>query len=74
MENAFYNCVNLNDRAYTILTNMLPNANQLTNQYISNIGLDINKFNTDQLNILNIKGYVDAVPKTIQNYYEIKWE
>lgn len=74
MENAFYNCVNLNDRAYTILTNMLPNANQLTNQYISNIGLDINKFNTDQLNILNIKGYVDAVPKTIQNYYEIQWE
>lgn len=61
MENTFYNCVNLNDRAYTTLTNMLPNANQLTNQYISNIGLDINKFNTDQLNILNIKGYVDAV-------------
>lgn len=61
MENAFYNCINLNERAYSTLTNMLPNANQLTNQYISNIGLDINKFNTDQLNILNIKGYVDAV-------------
>lgn len=61
MENTFYNCVNLNDEAYITLTNILPNANQLTNQYISNIGLDINKFNTDQLNILNIKGYMDAI-------------
>lgn len=61
MENTFYNCSNLDERAYNTLTNILPNANQLTNQYISNIGLDINKFNTDQLNILNIKGYVDAV-------------
>ena len=74
MENTFYNCVNLNDRAYNIITNILPNASQLTNQYISNIGLDINKFTNEQINILNVKGYIDAVPKTIQNYYEIQWE
>ena len=40
---------------------MLPNANQLTNQYISNIGLNINNFTSAQITILNQKGYVDAV-------------
>ena len=62
MENTFYNCVNLNDRAYFTLTNILPNANQLTNQYLTNIGLNISKFSNNQLNTLNSKGYIDAIP------------
>lgn len=76
MENTFYNCVSLNDRAYNIITNILPNASQLTNLYISNIGLDVNKFTNEQINILNVKGYIDAIVPgpAIQNYYEIQWE
>ena len=59
MENAFYNCINLSHNSYAVITNMLPQASQLTNTYISNIGLNINKFNEDQINILKEKGYSD---------------
>ena len=41
---------------------MLPLASNLTNQYISNIGLNTSNFTYEQLQILNTKGYVDAIP------------
>lgn len=62
MENTFLNCNNLSSVSYTKITNMLPNASNLANQYLSNIGLNISKFNNNQLNILNSKGYIDAIP------------
>lgn len=74
MENTFYNCGNLSEFAYTAITNMLPLASNLTNQYLSNIGLNINNFTNDQINILNSKGFIDAVipePITKLTYYNI---
>ena len=62
MENTFYNCNNLSESSYITITNILPNASNLSNQYLSNIGLNFYKFTNDQLNILNIKGYIDAIP------------
>jgi len=61
MTNIFLNCNNLSSPSYANIANSLPNASQLTNQYISNIGLNVNKFTTEQLTILNQKGYVDAI-------------
>lgn len=58
-ENMFYNCINLSNDSYNIIVNFLPNANQLTNQYISNIGLNIERFNKIQKTILYHKGYQD---------------
>lgn len=71
MENVFYNCVNLSKSTYATITNMLPLASNLTNQYISNIGLNISKFNDNQINILNSKGYVDAIYVPKLTYYNI---
>lgn len=72
--NAFYNCTNLSSITYANITNFLPLAANLSNQYLSNMGLNINKFNDDQLYVLSGKGYIDAGPTTIQTYYEIQWE
>ena len=58
----FAGCPNLSADAYANIANSLPLASNLTNQYISNIGLDINKFTNEQLSILNVKGYTDAIP------------
>ena len=74
MENTFLNCNNLSSVSYTKITNMLPNATNLTNQYLSNIGLNVSNFTNDQINILNSKGFVDAVipePITKLTYYNI---
>lgn len=51
----------LSSESYANIANSLPLATNLTNQYISNIGLDINRFNPTQILILNNKGYTDAI-------------
>ena len=61
IRNIFYYCTNLSDASIANITNMLPNANQLTNQYVTNIGLNLNRFDNNQLRILNNKGYIDAI-------------
>ena len=60
MVNTFLQCSNLTSTSYENIANGLPNANQLTNQYLVNIGLNVNKFSADALTILNQKGYIDA--------------
>ena len=60
MVNTFLQCSNLTSASYENIANGLPNANQLTNQYLLNIGLSVNKFSADALAILNQKGYIDA--------------
>ena len=40
---------------------MLPNASQLTNQTLANIGLNMYNFTAHQIQILNAKGYTDAI-------------
>ena len=52
---------------------MLPNANQLTNKYVANIGLNLARFDDDQLRILNNKGYIDAIPKPVGLTYNITY-
>lgn len=61
MFHAFEGCTNLSINSYANIANSLPNASQLSNQYIADIGLNINRFTTEQLTILNQKGYVDAI-------------
>lgn len=60
MVNTFLQCSNLTSASYENIANGLPNANQLTNQYLINIGLNVSKFSADALAILNQKGYIDA--------------
>lgn len=57
MENTFYGCFSLSSESFGKIANMLPNANQLTNQYIRNIGLYPDMFDMEQYNILRDKGY-----------------
>ena len=60
----FANCNNLSEASYASITNMLPNASQLqtTQRNLYNIGFtNLEKFNKEQLQILNIKGYLDAI-------------
>lgn len=71
MENTFLNCSNLSLESYDKITNMLPNASNLTNSYLINLGLDRANFTNAQLNILNIKGYIDAIPLITLTYYNI---
>ena len=61
IEKMFGDCNNLSIKSYKEIANMLPQASQLTNRYISNIGLNVQKFGQEQLRILNNKGYIDAV-------------
>lgn len=58
----FRYCNNLSVNAYANIANSLPLANNLSNQYISNIGLNISNFTSEQISILNNKGYIDAIP------------
>lgn len=57
--NMFSNCNNLSDASYANIINSLPDASQMYNKFVSNIGLDINRFTTAQKTILKNKGYVD---------------
>ena len=57
----FNNCYNLSSNSYANIANSLPLAINLTNQYISNIGLNISNFTIEQIRILNSKGYLDAI-------------
>lgn len=61
MENTFLNCTNLSVESYNTITSMLPNATQLTNKYLSNIGLNVSNFTSAQITTLNSKGYLDAI-------------
>jgi len=70
----FVNCNNLSFESYANLTYILSIASELTNQCISNTGLNINIFTTEQISILNTKGYKDVIPKTYQAYFEIELE
>ena len=74
LSRAFRNCNNLSNDSYNVIANGLPNADILTNKYLADTGLNINRFSAEALTILNIKGYVDAIPITPQNYYEIQYE
>lgn len=69
----FHGCNNLSDASIANIVNMLPNASQLTNQYISSIGLNLARFDDDQLRILNNKGYIDAIPKPVGLTYNITY-
>lgn len=55
----FNGCNNLSDTSYANIVNSLPNASQMYNKFVSNIGLDINRFTVAQKTILKNKGYVD---------------
>ena len=63
----FNNCNNLSDASYANICNSLPNAAQLTNLYLANTGLNINRFTSAQNIILQNKGYLEFQ----QNYYTI---
>ena len=63
IEGIFYNCRNLSVDSYANIANSLPLAVNLTNQYVSNLGLDVRNFVDAQVIILNNKGYIDAIPK-----------
>lgn len=69
----FSMCNNLSDESVANITNMLPNASQLTNQYVADIGLNLARFDDDQLRILNNKGYIDAIPKPVGLTYNITY-
>ena len=62
MTNIFQNCTNLSVLTYANICNWLPMASNLTNQYLSNMGLNIHNFTAHQLQILNTRGYIDAIP------------
>ena len=74
MSSMFGSCNNLSADSYANIANMLPLAANLQNQYISNIGLNVANFTNDQINILNAKGYLDAISPAIQKYYHIEWD
>ena len=57
MENMFLNCNNLSSETYSNIINMLPDANQLTNKYVTNLGINESKLNLRQKDDLTIKGY-----------------
>ena len=68
----FYHCNNLSNESYANIANMLPLAQNLTNQYISNIGLNLNRFTNIQKNILINKGYKDfGSSNSYSEYYDI---
>lgn len=58
MTDIFYGCSNLTAESYANIANMLPNANQLSNQYLTDMRLSVGRFTQEQQNILNIKGYL----------------
>lgn len=60
MVNTFSMCGSLTPASYENIANGVPNANQLSNQYISNMGLNVAKFSASALAVLNAKGYIDA--------------
>ena len=77
MVNMFYNCNNLSNSSYANIANSLPLAINLSNLYINNLGLNIDKFDAVQINILNTKGYLDAIPvqpAEPSQFYTITWE
>lgn len=65
MQGMFINCNNLSNNSYANITNMLPFAKQLENQYVSDIGLNIENFTLEQKQILGNKGYYDALSYVI---------
>ena len=65
------NCSKLSEDSYTNITNMLPQANNLSNTYISNLGLSVDNFSIEQIAILNAKGYTDAIAQSYSNVYHI---
>ena len=75
-EDMFNNCVNLSNNALNNIANMLPSAGQLTNMYISNIGINANRFLPDALNVLSNKGYLDCIQyntSNVSSYYNIEY-
>ena len=61
MTMTFTNCNNLSADSYANIANSLPLAASLNNQYVSNIGLNIENFTLTQKQILGNKGYYDAL-------------
>ena len=72
MQDMFAYCERLSNESYANIANMLPLAQNLTNQYVSDMGLDINKFTNIQKNILINKGYKDfGSSNSYSEYYDI---
>lgn len=73
IENMFYNCLNLSDKSYTNIIAGLPQAAQLTNQYVDNIGLNIEKLTVTHMVMLRQKGYLGIeIPPYGLNYSMIQ--
>lgn len=73
IENMFYNCFNLSDTSYTNIISGLPLAAQLTNQYVDNIGLNIEKLTVTHMVMLRQKGYLGIeIPPYGLNYSMIQ--
>lgn len=69
IENMFYNCFNLSDVSYTNIISGLPLAAQITNQYVNNIGLNVEKLTVTQMVLLGRKGYLGIeIPPYGLNY------
>lgn len=76
IRNMFNKCNNLSSAAYANIANMLPS---ITMGNVSEVGLNIRNFTTEQCKILANKGYTDAIPYAIDsanvsNYWNIYYE
>ena len=67
MMDAFLYCNNLSSNAYANIANMLPESINLSNYFLSNMGLNIENFTLEQKQILGNKKYVEAIQYVINS-------
>ena len=67
MMGAFLYCNNLSSNAYANIANMLPESINLSNYFLSNMGLNIENFTLEQKQILGNKKYVEAIQYVINS-------
>jgi len=75
----FDECKNISILSYHNIAESLPLAENLSNHYISSIGLNINKFSQEDKILLGQKGYVEAIPyvvniSNVSKYWNISYE
>ena len=70
MEAIFESCDKFTNSSLANIVNMLPDATQLTNNNAYNLGIDMGRYNSSQLLILNQKNYIGA-PLPFNMYYNI---
>ena len=75
MTNIFLNCA-FDSNGYDNLVNFLPEAMQLNNSLIANMGLNYNNLSSIQQETVNIKHYLDYYFKnyTSQPFFQIYYE